>query len=209
MGNEAGRAGVLVRRQPRGESVRPRDGFGRPESLAHPLDGLGEPGVPSGLDTTHRVIVLLYEYNQYNSTMVGKTSFRIRPGSGEPIYLQLVRQVKNAISTGVLRPGDQLPTVRQLATDLVVNPNTVARAYRELEHAGVLDNTPGRGSFVGAALPSLPMAERKGRLQPYIDQVIAEAMSLGYGHAELVQHLQRSLAAVHKFPVVANDRSRD
>jgi GntR family transcriptional regulator len=77
--------------------------------------------------------------------------FRPNPASGVPIYLQLMEQVKHGIETGALKPGDQLPGIRPLAEDLVVNPNTVAKAYRELEHEGVIELRQGAGAFVTAA----------------------------------------------------------
>jgi|SRR5579884_1026298 len=70
--------------------------------------------------------------------------------SGVPIYLQIIEQIKRSVALGVLAPGEQLPTVKQLALDLTVNPNTVARAYRELERDEVIETAPGRGSFVRA-----------------------------------------------------------
>ena len=74
--------------------------------------------------------------------------FRTNPATGVPIYLQLMEQVKHAIETGALRPGEQLPGIRPLAEELVINPNTVAKAYRELEHAGVIELRHGTGAFV-------------------------------------------------------------
>ena len=80
--------------------------------------------------------------------------FRPNPSLGVPIYLQLMEQVKHAIETGALQPGDQLPGIRPLAEELVINPNTVAKAYRELEHDGVLELRHGAGAFVaGDARP--------------------------------------------------------
>ena len=76
--------------------------------------------------------------------------FRPNPSSGVPIYLQLMEQVKHAIETGALRPGDQLPGMRPLAEELVINPNTVAKAYRELEREGVIELRHGAGAFVSA-----------------------------------------------------------
>src|SRR5437667_12669535 len=76
--------------------------------------------------------------------------FRTNPSLGVPIYLQLMEQVKHAIETGALRPGDQLPGIRPLAEELVMNPNTVAKAYRELEHEGVIELRHGAGAFVSA-----------------------------------------------------------
>jgi GntR family transcriptional regulator len=74
--------------------------------------------------------------------------FRPNPSSGVPIYLQLMEQVKHAIETGALRPGEQVPATRRVAEELVVNPNTVAKAYRELEHEGVIEMRKGLGAFV-------------------------------------------------------------
>src|SRR5215472_17939836 len=74
--------------------------------------------------------------------------FRPNPSLGVPIYLQLMEQVKHAVETGALRPGDQLPGMRPLAEQLVINPNTVAKAYRELEHEGVIELRHGAGAFV-------------------------------------------------------------
>jgi GntR family transcriptional regulator len=74
--------------------------------------------------------------------------FRSNPASGVPVYLQLIEQVKHAIDIGALRPGDQLPAIRRVAEDLVVNPNTVAKAYRELEHEDVIELRQGSGAFV-------------------------------------------------------------
>ena len=74
----------------------------------------------------------------------------VDPRSGVPIYLQIIEQVKRSVALGVLAPGEQLPTVKQLALDLTVNPNTVAKAYRELERDEIIETSPGRGSFVRA-----------------------------------------------------------
>src|SRR5271167_608850 len=74
--------------------------------------------------------------------------FRLNSSTGLPMYLQLIEQVKHAIETGALKAGDQLPTIRKVAEDLVMNPNTVVRAYRELEHEGVVDLRHGSGAFI-------------------------------------------------------------
>lgn len=111
--------------------------------------------------------------------------FHVRPDSGEPIYLQLERQIKHAVATGALPHGTQLPSVRQLASELVINPNTVVRAYRELEHAGLLEGVQGRGWFVTYGASRLRDDERKRRLEAFIDQLWAEGRALGYETAEL------------------------
>jgi GntR family transcriptional regulator len=74
--------------------------------------------------------------------------FRSNPSSGMPVYLQLIAQVRHAIDVGALKPGEQLPAIRKVAEDLVINPNTVARAYRDLEQAGVIELRQGAGAFV-------------------------------------------------------------
>lgn len=74
--------------------------------------------------------------------------FTVDPRSGVPIYHQLIEQVKRSVALGVLQPGEQLPTVKQLAVDLTINPNTVARAYRDLERDQIIETAPGRGSFI-------------------------------------------------------------
>jgi len=73
---------------------------------------------------------------------------KLNPASGVPLYLQLIEQVKHAIETGAIRGGEQLPSVRQMAEDLVINPNTVARAYRDLEHEGIIELKHGSGAFI-------------------------------------------------------------
>src|SRR6266478_2243866 len=73
---------------------------------------------------------------------------RLNPASGIPLYIQLLEQIKHSIETGAIRAGEQLPSVRQMAEELLINPNTVARAYRELEHEGVLELRHGAGAFI-------------------------------------------------------------
>ena len=89
--------------------------------------------------------------------------FPIDPRSGVPLYLQLIEQLRHAIEIGALRTGDQLPGMRKLAEELVMNPNTVAKAYREMEHAGLIELRHGAGAFVaGGQADSLPGIQ-KGR----------------------------------------------
>jgi GntR family transcriptional regulator len=85
---------------------------------------------------------------------------RPNPSSGVPIYLQLMEQVKHSIETGALRPGEQLPGIRPLAEDLVINPNTVAKAYRELEHEGIIELRHGAGAFVSMNARAKKLTER-------------------------------------------------
>src|SRR6202162_6199621 len=92
-----------------------------------------------------------------------------------PIYAQLERGLRASIASGRLRPGDQLPTVRQLAVDLQVNANTVARVYSELERAGVLETRRGGGSFISAAgrAEARPAGEKARRLRAFVTKVLA------------------------------------
>src|SRR5260221_6135958 len=86
--------------------------------------------------------------------------YRTNPSSGVPNYLQLMEQVKHAIETGALRPGEQLPGMRPLAEELVINPNTVAKAYRELEHEGVIELRHGAGAFVSAIAQAQKLTDK-------------------------------------------------
>jgi GntR family transcriptional regulator len=86
-------------------------------------------------------------------------TLRLDTRSGVPPYLQIVQQVRHALVAGVLRPGDQLPTVKEVVTRLAINPNTVFKAYRELEHAGLVQGRPGAGTFVMRRPPGPPPGE--------------------------------------------------
>ena len=95
-------------------------------------------------------------------------SFRLDPGSGVPTYLQLVHQVEQALRLGYLEEGDRLPTVKEAVESLAINPNTVLKAYRELEHRGLATGRPGQGTFIAGTLRRVGLAEqaalRKGLL---------------------------------------------
>lgn len=109
-----------------------------------------------------------------------------------PIYAQLERGLRAAIATGRLRPGEQLPTVRQLAVDLRVNANTVARVYAELERAGVLETRRGVGSFVtsrSAARVAEEKTEQARRLRAFVIRMLAEADKQGFDVDDLVSEL--------------------
>jgi GntR family transcriptional regulator len=89
-------------------------------------------------------------------------AFRLDPTSGVPTYLQLVQQVEHALRLGYLKPGDQLPKVREVVADLAINPNTVLKAYRDLEHKGLASGRPGQGTFVMATLSQVGLPEIAG-----------------------------------------------
>jgi GntR family transcriptional regulator len=125
--------------------------------------------------------------------MAPKIAWFIRSSSGEPIYQQLTRQLKHAISTGALKPGDQLPTVRELAEQLVINPNTVARSYRELFAEGLVEGTQGSGTYVKTSGSRIKVQERERRLHPFIDQLVAEATLLGIRKQDLLKLIQERI----------------
>jgi DNA-binding transcriptional regulator YhcF (GntR family) len=92
---------------------------------------------------------------------VSAIAFRLDPASGVPTYLQLVQQVEQALRLGYLEEGDRLPRVKDVVGDLAINPNTVLKAYRELEHRGLAAGRPGRGTFVVGTLGDVPLADQK------------------------------------------------
>ena len=116
--------------------------------------------------------------------------FLIDSESGVPLYRQIIEQVRYAMSRGDLQPGDQLPTVRQLAVDLSINPNTVVRAYRELELAGALETQQGSGTFVGRKKPKIDRLERQRKLDQIVTELLARASSYGFSLEEVREALQ-------------------
>ena len=119
------------------------------------------------------------------------TVVAIDPRDQTPIYAQLDRGLRAAIATGRLQPGDQLPTVRQLAVELSVNANTVARVYGDLERDGVLETRRGVGSFVAASPgQARPPAEHTKRLRAFVTRVLADAGAAGFTRDEVVGELQ-------------------
>jgi GntR family transcriptional regulator len=118
--------------------------------------------------------------------------FRLNQSSGIPLYLQLMEQVKHAIETGALREGDQLPTIRRVAEDLVMNPNTVVRAYRELEHEGVLELKHGSGAFIKESGEGRARLIRKA--QAVMESAVERLLLLGLTEDELRRAFENELA---------------
>jgi GntR family transcriptional regulator len=114
---------------------------------------------------------------------------RTTPGSSLPIYRQIVDQIRAAILRGELAPGESLPSVRAVAEDLVVNANTVAKAYGELVRANDVVSEPGRGVFVAHQRPHVGSVERRRRLRAAIERLLAEAINVGATRAELEEAL--------------------
>src|ERR1041385_2545916 len=110
------------------------------------------------------------------------TLFRLNPSSGIPLYFQLMEQVKHAVETGALQPGDQLPAIRTLAQELVMNANTVVRAYRELEHEGLVELRHGLGAFISDSVEARAKLMRKA--QTIVQSAVDRLQTLGVTEEE-------------------------
>jgi GntR family transcriptional regulator len=118
--------------------------------------------------------------------------FRVHSASGVPIYLQIENQVRHAVAAGALRHDDLLPSVRKLAVELRVNPNTVARAFQNLERDGVIRTVPGGGCYVNQQSPGLLRSEKIRRLRPLATQLAVEAFQLRLSREETIRLLEQS-----------------
>ena len=118
----------------------------------------------------------------------------INPNSKVPIYVQIEEQLRSLIAAGKLRPGDQLPTIRQLAADLRVNYNTIARAYLELDRAGIISTQRGRGTFVAGQPDEEQMRRiRQEKLRMILRSALDEARALGYSSEEITRTLEQMM----------------
>jgi GntR family transcriptional regulator len=125
--------------------------------------------------------------------------FRSNPASGVPIYLQLIGQVKHAVETGALRAGEQLPGIRSLSEELVINPNTVAKAYRELEREGVIELRQGAGAFIVANAGADRRVEKVRGAQVIVDEAVKQLYARGVTDEEIRRLFEAALAgAVRK-----------
>ena len=120
------------------------------------------------------------------------------PALGVPIYLQLVEQVKHAIETGALRPGEQLPGLRPLAEQLVINVNTVAKAYRELEQAGVIELRHGAGAFVSASATGHKEADMFKAAEPLVASTVEKLRARGLSDEEIRRLFEAELAGLKR-----------
>jgi GntR family transcriptional regulator len=120
-----------------------------------------------------------------------KTRIQLDLKSGVPFYRQIIDQVKSAIATGVVGPGDRLPTVRQLAVDLSVNPNTVSRAYTELELTGLVETHMGSGTFVGNKKVEQDEVERRRILDEISQEFLSRASSHGFTLDDILENLEQ------------------
>src|SRR6266852_8436100 len=117
--------------------------------------------------------------------------FKLDLHSGVPVYRQLIDQVRSGVASGSLAAGDQLPTVRQLAVDLAINPNTVLRAYRELELGGLLETHQGTGTFISQQKLRRSDAERDRQLSQIVSDFVARAGAAGFTVEDLLKQLHQ------------------
>jgi GntR family transcriptional regulator len=122
----------------------------------------------------------------------------ISQGDGISIYLQLIRQIKALIASGRLKPDGEMPSVRQLSEQLVINPNTVVRAYRELELEGLVYKRRGAGTFVAAQVTPYSDEVCRRILGERIDTLIVEAVNLGYGEEEVIELFREHWQIFHQ-----------
>ena len=120
--------------------------------------------------------------------------FRLDLHSGVPVYRQIIDQVRGGVASGALSAGDQLPTVRQLAVDLAINPNTVVRAYRELELGGLLETHQGTGTFISAQKIRGGSEQRARQLARIVEDAAARAGAAGFSVEELIEELRGLVA---------------
>lgn len=116
---------------------------------------------------------------------------RISEHDGVPIYLQIVNQVKNLVASGRLQPEEELPSIRGLAEQLLINPNTVARAYRELEVAGIVTKKRTTGSYISASTPEMTKEERIEAIAPKVESLVLEASHLGLTSEEVAEMMRQ------------------
>lgn len=132
---------------------------------------------------------------------------RINFSSGVPIYLQLMEQIKHAVDTGAVREGEQLPTIRKIAEELAMNPNTVARAYRELEREGVIEVRHGAGTFVAAPAASRTKVAALRKTGEVLRQAIEKSMTLGLSESELRRVFENELSRLQDDTTTARRRT--
>ena len=131
--------------------------------------------------------------------------FRIESSSRTPIYRQLVAQIREAVARGRLKPEERLPSVRDLSRQLVINPNTVARVYTELERDGILNTRPGLGVFVAQPKMDLTKRVRKDRVTCLVDGLLTESIHLGFTGEELLALVSERMARFQFPQAVGSD----
>jgi GntR family transcriptional regulator len=125
-------------------------------------------------------------------------AFKLDPKSGVPFYRQIIDQIRYGIAAGQLKVGEQLPTVRALAVELEVNPNTISKAYRELEIQNILETQQGTGTFIGPVHVEIPEEERRAKLRSICDEFVTIASSYGFLVEEIIRELQHKKGGTGK-----------
>jgi len=120
--------------------------------------------------------------------------FRVNPATGLPLYIQLMEQIRHGIETGALKAGDQLPTIRKVAEDLVMNPNTVVRAYRELQHEGIIELRHGSGAYISESVGNRTRVTHKA--QSIVQSAVERLAQLGLTADEMRRLFDNELAQV-------------
>ena len=118
----------------------------------------------------------------------------INPKSAVPIYRQIMEQIRRAVAAGVLAAGDQLPSVRELAAQLLINPNTAARVYRDLERDGLLETRRGQGTFSASDASALAESERTRLISERLEAAVVEARAFGFSDEEIIELLRQILS---------------
>jgi GntR family transcriptional regulator len=132
---------------------------------------------------------------------------RVDPASPEPLFAQLVAAVKRAVATGRMKPGDKLPSVRELAADLTINPNTIAKAYQALESEGVTVSRHGSGTFVADRRVTVRRAEQKRRVREGLDALLADAVHLGLSEDDVREEFDDAMKRVRFRPDAEEGKS--
>jgi GntR family transcriptional regulator len=121
----------------------------------------------------------------------------VNPRSGIPIYVQLVQQIRHALEVGILQPGESLPTVRQLAAELTIAPNTIVKAYSELENLGLIESRPGVGTTVSADLNGRLPAQQREDVLERLRSVIRDASQMSISESELRSSVEEHIQAYY------------
>jgi len=122
--------------------------------------------------------------------------FHLNHSSGIPVYLQLMQQIRHGVETGALRAGERLPTIRSLAEELVVNPNTVVRAYRELQHEGIVELRQGSGAYIGQSV--VERRQIMSKAAKLMGSAIERLSALGLSEDEIRRIVENGLAVARK-----------
>jgi DNA-binding transcriptional regulator YhcF (GntR family) len=124
-------------------------------------------------------------------------NFHLNPNSGVPIYRQIQDQIRFGIASGLLNPGEQLPTVRALAVELAVNPNTIIKAYTELERAGILTTEQGSGTFVASQPAPLPGPEKRAKLEGLCAEFLSQVSRYGFSSDDVIRAIRALTGKEH------------